>query len=172
VTTQSFDIGKPELKSVTFRQRLGIGRLCSQGRRSGSRRGDEGRRDAFAMVSWSPPRRKQRPHLRFLHPGITITWSPTRCAWAAPAPGQNRDTEPVRRPTLAYTPPVGWIEAIESSDSGKESRKGRFHTRDTCESIEHHGRLRSVDKPYSAARCSRCADWLDTPDLRPGQETS
>jgi hypothetical protein len=72
---------------------------------------------------------------------------------------------------MAYTPPVGWIEAVEAS-AGEESRIGRFHTSDTCDNIEHRDRLRSVDKPYSATRCGSCADWLDTSDLGPERGTS
>ena len=73
---------------------------------------------------------------------------------------------------MVYTPPVGWIEASEPTNAGEESTKGRFHTRDTCDNIEHPERLRRVDKPYSATRCTSCADPLDTPDLRPGHGTS
>ncbi len=73
---------------------------------------------------------------------------------------------------MAYTPPVGWIEPFDVSSAGEESKKGRFHTRETCDNIELRGRLRSVDKPYTATRCSSCADWLETPDPRPGRGTS
>lgn len=73
---------------------------------------------------------------------------------------------------MAYTPPAGWIEALAPVNAGEESTKGRFHTRDTCDNIEHRDRLRQVDKPYSATRCPSCAHPLDTPDLRTGRGTS
>ena len=73
---------------------------------------------------------------------------------------------------MPYTPPAGWIEALEPSNAGEESNKGRFHTRDTCEHIEHPDRLRPVDKPYSAIRCTNGADQLDTPTSGPGTERS
>jgi hypothetical protein len=65
---------------------------------------------------------------------------------------------------LPYTPPAVWVETLDPRRPGNDA-KGRFHTRDTCEHIDHPDRLRPVDKPYSAARRERFANRLDAADL-------
>jgi hypothetical protein len=55
---------------------------------------------------------------------------------------------------MVYTPPGGWVEDY-SDDAGDHSR---FHSRTDCPRIRQPGRLRQVDRPYSAIRCAGCAD--------------
>jgi len=57
---------------------------------------------------------------------------------------------------MPYEPPRGWVEDV--GDEAEElSGRLRFHTTDRCKLIKDPTRLRAVDKPYSATRCSACA---------------
>jgi hypothetical protein len=55
---------------------------------------------------------------------------------------------------MAYVPPNGWIQTRIDGDATVI----KFHTRSDCARIRAGDALRQVDKPYSAARCSLCAD--------------
>lgn len=56
---------------------------------------------------------------------------------------------------MAYVPPSGWVETRPTSED--EPLAAKFHTRQDCPRIQV-GPLRPVDRPYSAARCSLCAN--------------
>ena len=55
---------------------------------------------------------------------------------------------------MTYTPPSGWVELYDD-EAGTHSR---FHSRTDCPRIRQPDQLRSVERPYSAARCPGCAD--------------
>jgi hypothetical protein len=57
---------------------------------------------------------------------------------------------------VPYIPPTGWIERIPPV-SVDRVRQERFHTRRDCPAIPASASVRVADKPYSAARCPRCA---------------
>jgi len=56
---------------------------------------------------------------------------------------------------MNYAAPKGWIEDLPRSGEG--SQHSTFHLRQDCERIKDRGKLREVDRPYSAARCRGCA---------------
>ena len=56
---------------------------------------------------------------------------------------------------MSYAPPRGWIEPAYQDDSGVHIR---FHARRDCPRIKQRDQLRAVDRPFSAHRCSGCAD--------------
>jgi hypothetical protein len=62
---------------------------------------------------------------------------------------------------VSYTPPTGWIEELrvdESVSPGASRVILKFHSHTDCPRIHDATVLRQVDKPYSAVRCTLCAD--------------
>ncbi|MDQ1617594.1 MAG: hypothetical protein QOE19_163 [Actinomycetota bacterium] len=67
---------------------------------------------------------------------------------------------------MPYVPPPGWVEEfrVEQAHSPEDSRiVTRFHARTDCPRVHDVTALRQVDKPYSALRCTLCADELTEP---------
>jgi len=58
---------------------------------------------------------------------------------------------------VAYAAPAGWVEPKKQRDGEGDNEFGVFHLRQDCERIRRPAGLRSVDKPYSATRCTLCA---------------
>jgi hypothetical protein len=58
---------------------------------------------------------------------------------------------------MPYEPPAGWVEPFTPAPDEPVATHERFHTRRDCSLIRPVAELRQVDRPYSAARCSRCA---------------
>ena len=61
---------------------------------------------------------------------------------------------------MPYQPPPGWVErrVYATDEPGLDERERlRFHVRPDCTLIQSPEHLMAVDRPYSAARCSRCA---------------
>lgn len=58
---------------------------------------------------------------------------------------------------MTYEPPPGWVEPMTTAPNEDVTTHARFHTRRDCSLIRPDAELRRVDRPYSAARCSRCA---------------
>ena len=61
---------------------------------------------------------------------------------------------------MPYEPPPGWVERRVYPATGpavEDKERLRFHLRPDCTLIEAPEHLMAVDRPYSAARCSRCA---------------
>lgn len=59
---------------------------------------------------------------------------------------------------MAYQPPTGWVEQLPQTESNPFGRKSVFHTQRDCRRVRSSASdLRSVDRPYSAARCPACA---------------
>jgi hypothetical protein len=57
---------------------------------------------------------------------------------------------------MVYSPPSGFVEPY--SDPDPQAPLQRFHTRPDCPRIRNRDQLRPVDRPYSAVRCTGCAD--------------
>jgi hypothetical protein len=62
-----------------------------------------------------------------------------------------------REPPVPYEPPAGWVEPLTTAPDEPVAIHERFHVRRDCALIRRAAALRQVDRPYSAARCSRCA---------------
>lgn len=61
-----------------------------------------------------------------------------------------------------YTPPSGWVELLQSAD-GRGADRHRFHMSRGCPRIRCSPEaLVAVDRPYSAARCTGCADVYES----------
>jgi len=58
---------------------------------------------------------------------------------------------------MPYQPPAGWVEPLTTTAQDPVATHERFHIRRDCSLIRPAADLRDVDRPYSAARCSRCA---------------
>ena len=59
---------------------------------------------------------------------------------------------------MPYEPPAGWVEPMTLEAADEVATHERFHTRRDCALIRVPAiALRQVDRPGSAARCSRCA---------------
>jgi len=58
---------------------------------------------------------------------------------------------------MPYEPPAGWVEPLTTASDEPVATHARFHLRRDCSLIRHAAKIRQVDRPYSAARCSRCA---------------
>jgi hypothetical protein len=56
---------------------------------------------------------------------------------------------------MPYTSPSGWVETRPPSIEAPVSTK--FHIDRNCAGVQDKAALYQVDRPYSAARCSRCA---------------
>lgn len=61
---------------------------------------------------------------------------------------------------MAYTPPSGWIEALDAKNVEADPQLGIFHITDHCPRIKRPDLLRGSDRPYSSRPCAGCAKHL------------